>query len=308
MAFILALLLFAPAAPAVTSGSLVLNSYHTSGTTKMVVSPAGVVNELSSASIDGWPQYFFAPSPDRIFLSSLDLVELSVNGAWTFSNFYWPWPRGRAVAGMAPMNNGDYLIAQPWTQSFGAGIIRVNAQGSVVATYALPVEFVFEGMPVGPYHIELLSDQCTVMYVAAATLEELHLVRRHDICTRQELSPFAELAPSFGEINAVRQLPGGDILVATDEAVLRYSPDGALLVTYPYPARYFALTPNASGFWAVEDIRGVLTQTYIRRIDFADPTVVAFEADIGPSHGLNGFAVVSEWRASAAKRSRAARR
>jgi hypothetical protein len=152
---------------------------------------------------------------------------------------------------IAPMRSGNFLIAESWNErAHGAKLIEFNLHG-VVAEYPFPeLVDVANSRVLGAEHVELLADQCTVLYTNGSDDPAGNRVRRLNICTRQPEPDFATLlaGPYAG---AIRQLPDGDVLVANGAAILRFSPAGSLLRTYPLEgATHIALTPDGSAFWA----------------------------------------------------------
>lgn len=197
---------------------------------------------------------------------------------------------------IAPMRSGNFLVPE----RSGSKLFEFNPRG-VVTEYAFP----------GATHIELLADQCTLLYTRGENDAAVH---RFNICTRQSLSDFAALQPGQ-YAGMIRQLPNGDVLVANGNAVLHFTQGGSQLRSYPLPnVTHIALTPDASSFWAggVYENAGEL-----RRVELQSPFLTRGPVPLG-NPGMQSIyvqveatdlVVVGEWRASAARqpRSRSAR-
>lgn len=201
---------------------------------------------------------------------------------------------------IAPMRSGNFLIAESWNErAHGAKLIEFNLHG-IVAEYPFPeVVDVANNSVLGAEHIELLADQCTVLYTTGEDDPAGNRVRRLNICTRQPQPDFAAL-PAGRYAGAIRQLPNGDVLVANGAAVLRFSPQGSLLRTYPLEGvTHIALTADGAAFWAA----GVeLDVAKLVRLDL-DGSATAARLGNPASESLyapleiNDLVVVGEWRA-----------
>ena len=192
---------------------------------------------------------------------------------------------------IAPMRSGHFLV--PEGSMAGAKLIEFTLNGRVR-------EIAFPN-GIGAEHIELLGDQCTLLYGVA------NRVARMNICTGAALSDFATLSAPAG---AIRQLPSRDVVVADGSAVLQFTADGALLRSYPFAGvTHVALTPDGSAFWAAAVVAG---KAELRRYDGGTRDVPI--GNPGMSDGfvptaVDDLVVVGEWRAAALPkpRSRAAR-
>ncbi|HJQ40144.1 MAG TPA: hypothetical protein VKB93_23615 [Thermoanaerobaculia bacterium] len=197
---------------------------------------------------------------------------------------------------IAPMRSGNFLVPE----IHGTKLIEFNARG-VVTEYAFP----------GATHIELLADQCTLLYTRGDGDAAVH---RFDLCARKSLPDFAALQPGQ-YAGSIRQLPNGDVLVANGNAVLHFTQAGSLLRSYPLPnVTRIALTPDASAFWAA----GVYANAgELRRVELQSPFLAHEPVPLGNPGSQSIYiqveatdlVVVGEWRASAAAqpRGRAAR-
>jgi hypothetical protein len=194
---------------------------------------------------------------------------------------------------VAPMRSGHFLVPERSNdRARSAKLIEFNVQGRV-AEYRFP-EVVENDRAIGAEHIELLADECTLLYGAG------NRVARFNICTRQAESDFATL--SAGEsAGSIRQLPNGDVLVASGSAVLQFTTAGALLRSYPFlGVTHLALTPDGAAFWAggvfadKAELRlyenGSARTITLGNPGMVDPSVPAAASDL---------VVVGEWRAGA---------
>ena len=197
-----------------------------------------------------------------------------------------------AMTEIAPMRSGNFLVA-------GEKLIEFNTRGRV-AEHALPQRAEF---------LELLADQCTVLYSAG------RVVHRFDRCTGESGGDFATML--FDEnAGSIRALPDGDVLVANALGVLRYSPAGVFRSMYLAPGvTHIALTPDATEFLAGGTLDG---RPFLDRFALTD---VVPEQDIPLGNpGMQSLpvpervtelVVAGEWRASspppAPSRTRSAR-
>ena len=194
---------------------------------------------------------------------------------------------------IAPMRSGHFLVPERSNdRARGAKLIEFNVQGRV-AEYRFP-EVVENDRAIGAEHIELLADECTLLYAAG------NRVARFNICTRQAESDFAAL--SAGEsAGSIRQLPNGDVLVASGSAVLQFTAAGALLRGYPFlGVTHLALTPDGAAFWAAGVFAGkaelrLYENGGARTITLGNPGMVDPSVPVAASD----LVVVGEWRAGA---------
>lgn len=235
----------------------------------------------------------FAPEPERVLVTTTARAVYVVRNGVTAESI-----RGlelQSPGEIVPMRSGDLLVAETATVHTRPRIVQIDPAGRIVRDRTL-TDVPMEGMATfyGVAHMELLSDQCTVVW-NSTDLGFLRLrtesvrVRRYDICTGTTLPDLFSL-PWDSEPGSLRQLPGGDLLIASGNDVRRYALDGTLRATYPIPAQAVALTPDATGFWASN-------RYYVYRVDFASPQLIAAQFPIEGRLGL-GIAVVGEWRAS----------
>ena len=183
---------------------------------------------------------------------------------------------------IAPMRSGNFLV--PENAAF-AKLIEFNVQGRVA-------EIPFPN-GIGAEHIELLGDQCTLLYGVA------NRVARMNICTGPAMTDFATLAA--GETaGSIRALPGGDVLVASGNAIVQFTAGGALLRMYPFAGvTHIALTPDASGFYAAGVSAGKATLRFYgapREIPIGNPGMT----DAYVPQRADDLVVVGEWRAATA--------
>jgi len=183
---------------------------------------------------------------------------------------------------IAPMRPGLYLV--PELGAKNAKLIAFTLQGRI-AEYPFP-------NGIGAEHIELLADQCTLLYGLG------NRVARMNLCTGQALADFATLAA--GQMaGAIRKTPNGDVLVADGSQVLRFNAGGALLMTYPFAGvTHVALTPDGTSFWAAGVNAGVAElRSYGagNDIPIGNPEMTSATTPLE----ANDLVVVGEWRAAA---------
>jgi hypothetical protein len=323
LAVMLALSLAVPAAAQLLPpGTLLLQSYVVDEQRQAHYSinalpPRGSVTQLLFVGgSDGWGETFVAPAADRIFRFTFETIWLTTD-RWRSPETARLFYRGSTnIDAMVPMRSGHYLVAEVSNAAPVGKLVELDANGAIVGTH--PLSF---GNPQGPMPyvvaMELLADQCTLVYTGRAPRDdEAHHIRRYDICTRQQLPELTTIPFSFSEeIYAVRQLPGGDFLFGGETEVRRTTRDGFPVAAYPFSGRWLSLTPDASGFWFanVDFSNNPPAPARIGRVDFSNPHAVAYEPHLGVVHGVNGFTVIGEWRASTgqlppAPKSRSARR
>src|SRR6185437_4452601 len=124
-------------------------------------------------------------------------------------------------------------------------------------------------------------------------------VRRTNICGGVAGPDFASL-PDGDIAGAIRQMPGGEVLVAGGNAVFQFTSAGALLRAYPMSSvTHIALAPEGATFWAagVDEAGG-----FLRHVD---PRGVSAESiplgnpgmrSITVPQDVSELVVVSEWR------------
>lgn len=180
------------------------------------------------------------------------------------------------------MRSGNFLVAQ------NGSLLEFNARG-VVAQHRLPGS---------ASHIELLADQCTLLYSGG------NRVAQFNICTNEPLPDFVVLR-NGAEAGAIRQLPNADVLVADGVAVERFTRDGKLLSMFPFiGVTHIALSVDGLSFWgaAVDGERAYLRHfeldtTATETIPLEDPPP-AMTSTV--PFAIDDLVVVGEWRASAA--------
>jgi hypothetical protein len=204
---------------------------------------------------------------------------------------------------IAPMRSGNLLVAERSADAArGARLIEFNLQARV-ADFTFPQLLdPMTNRALGAMHIELLADQCTVLYTLGNDDPAGYSVRRLNICTQQPQPDFASLVAGEYE-GAIRQLPNGDVLVANGTSILRFSAQGSLLRSYEFPGgTHLALTPDGSDFWAAGVALGTENLWYFDpSTPDGHPKVVQFG---GPGYrgpvplDISDLVVVGEWRAA----------
>jgi len=209
---------------------------------------------------------------------------------------------------IAPRKSGNFLVAERSNDSVrGAKLIEFNLLGKV-AEHAFPMLIdPASGRALGAAHIELLADDCTLLYTLGNDTVANNRVLRFDICTGQALSDFATL--TAGQYaGSIRQLPNGDILVANGVAVLQFTADGRLLRSFPFPGvTHVALTPDGKQFW-IANVELEAEIAHLYRIDPGTPDGSPQPIMIGNPGSdsiylpleITNLNVIGEWRAASA--------
>ncbi len=98
----------------------------------------------------------------------------------------------------------------------------------------------------GARHIELLADQCTLLYTTGDDL----FVHRMNVCSGDAQSDFTTLWPGQ-KAGVVRQLANRDVLVAAGEWIAQFHQDGTFVRGHPLDgAMVIALSTDGRSFWA----------------------------------------------------------
>jgi len=198
---------------------------------------------------------------------------------------------------IAALRGGRFLVAErSATPARGAKLIEFNV-GGIMAEHDFPANIVGD-VAVGAAHIEVLADQCTVLYTTGDMDPRGNRVRRMNICTNAAMSDFASLLPSQ-YAGAIRRLPGGDVLVADGVAVLRFNADGDLAQSYEFPGvTHVALSSDGNSFYAA----GVDTdRASFRHYDISEQSIMLGNPEMSSSsipQRINDLVTVGEWRAA----------
>jgi len=181
--------------------------------------------------------------------------------------------RDAELTEIVPMRSDNFLVAEREGK-----LIEFNLAGRIVA------EHPFDGAT----HVELLADQCTVLYTKGD-----RRVRRFNVCRDLPLSDFAELATNAGSI---RQLPHGDVIVASESSVYQFTRAGAIVRTWPYPGlTHLALTRDGDAFWGAGTVDGAPQLLRFDVTSFEAPAALAFtERDV--TGAVTDLVVADEWR------------
>jgi hypothetical protein len=236
---------------------------------------------------DGVYHYFEEPGKgyDDIFADDTDLSEI------------------------APARAGRYLVAERWNDpARGAKLIEFDLQGRV-AEYRFPA-IISGDRALGAAHIELLADQCTVLYTLGNDDPTGNRVHRLNICTNEPQTDFASLVAGR-YAGAIRQLPGGDVLVANGSAILRFTSQGSLVRSDQCPGvTHLALSVDGTTFWAgavnldKAELREFDLDGTSRSIPLGNPEMQSASAPLD----VSDLVIVGEWRAGVGQRGRAVRR
>jgi hypothetical protein len=194
---------------------------------------------------------------------------------------------------IAPLRGDRFLVA-----TREAKLIELDLRGRIADFH----------LPGGAQHIEALGNDCTVLYTTGADAR----VRRLNICGGSADADFGSL-PEGQVAGAMRQLPGGDVLVAGGSGVFHFTSGGALLRVYPMNGvTHIALSTDGATFWAAGVGGG---GGFLRQVD---PRAASAEEIALSNPGSQSIAVpievsdlvvCGEWRAAAQPiRTHAARR
>lgn len=121
-------------------------------------------------------------------------------------------------------------------------ILKFDAAGNLLQRYDVATE------DRGSDWIDLAADQQTMFYTS-----EGNTVKRFDVANNVQLSDFSTTLP--GSIAyALRLLPGGGMLVADTEVIVRLDSTGSVIQAYDAPGEdtWFALNldPDGTSFWS----------------------------------------------------------
>jgi len=209
------------------------------------------------------------------------------------------------ITEIAPARFGHYLVAEQWnTPDVGAKLIEFDF-GGVVAEHRLPTIFnAAHDRVLGANHIEELSDGCTVLYTVGPDDPNPGRVHRFNLCTGAAEADFMIPTSTLEYAGSVRQLPNGNVLVATGKSVRELKLDGVPAYEWAFESvTHLALTPDGHGFYAA----GVNQQKEDFRLYNLDsrgdpPKTIAMgnpemKSLYVPDRVLE-LEVVSEWRAA----------
>jgi hypothetical protein len=205
----------------------------------------------------------------------------------------------------APMRSGNFLVAERWNDlTHGASLIEFNFKG-MVRSYRFPdVIDSAHKRALGARHIELLADNCTLLYTLGDDDANGNRVRRMNLCTGLPQTDFATL-PAGQYAGSIRQLQNGNVLVADGSAVLQFSSEGSLLRSYQLPGvTSLALSDDGRTFWAAAVDHEQATLMHFNPA-VADGAAVSVslgnpgsQSSVVPLE-VSDLVVVDEWRASA---------
>jgi hypothetical protein len=233
---------------------------------------------------------FFSPGAHQLLFVENNTLMRSPDGTGRTSIVF---SNTAPLSEVAPMLNGNYLVGERSNDpKTGARLIEIDPHGRPVAYYVLPLEQT-SSSAVGAVHFELLEDNCTVLYDTGVLHSDWRRVRRFNICTNRAEPDFARVPDAEQTLGSIRQLPGGDVLIAAGD-VFRYSRDGVLRRSYLVRTMFIALTPDGSAFWTTDD-GGRGRESMLRRISLDDPVTVL---SVPLEQFATGLTVVGEWRAS----------
>jgi len=199
---------------------------------------------------------FFIPAPNVLIYANGRTVSV-----WDGSSHFYGEPETGTrdiftadsdLAEIAPARFGHFLVAERWnTPDVGAKLIEFNFAG-VVAEYRLPtIPDPAHNRVLGANHIEVLADGCTVLYTLGLDDPNPGRVHRFNICTGAAEADFLVPPSTLEFAGAVRQLPNGDVLVATGKSVRELTPQGVVAYEWAFEnVTHLVLTPDGLGFYA----------------------------------------------------------
>lgn len=127
-------------------------------------------------------------------------------------------------------------------QSDCDGILELDASGVLQRSFAADPE------NQGAVWIDLGNDGCTMFYTSRG-----QKVKRFNVCTNQQLADFYTL-PGDDLVHQIHVLANGDVLVASDDRILRLNPFGTVVQIYDVAGEYrlwYGVAPVGDGtFWA----------------------------------------------------------
>ncbi len=168
----------------------------------------------------------------------------------------------------------------------GSRLVRkFNPAGTLLDTFAPARE------ARGTDWIDLAADQRTLFYTS-----EGRYVKRFDLATKTQLADFNNKPMTGSFAYALRILPGGGVIVANTQTIVRMDTSGNIVQTYDAPGEdnWFAvnLDPDGQTFWS-----GNLTGGKVYRFNIATGEIVT-SWDSGKFTTLAGLAVFGEITAS----------
>lgn len=121
-------------------------------------------------------------------------------------------------------------------------VLKYDEAGNVLDRYDVAVE------RRGSDWIDLAADKCTLYYTSQGAR-----ILRYDVCSKTQLTDFVNNLPGSSSY-ALRLLPGGGLLVADTNEILRLDATGNITQRYDAPDEndWFALTldPDGTSFWS----------------------------------------------------------
>jgi outer membrane protein OmpA-like peptidoglycan-associated protein/streptogramin lyase len=137
--------------------------------------------------------------------------------------------------------SGNLYIGQA---DCGSRILKLDSSGKGITTFSVLKE------SRGSDWLDLAADQCTIYYTSQGKA-----VKRFNVCTNTQLSDFAIGLPG-SQAFALRLLPGGGLLVADQETILRLDDRGKTIQSYTASGKnyFFALNldPDGTSFWSAD--------------------------------------------------------
>jgi hypothetical protein len=216
--------------------------------------------------------------PIRHFSNDGTLLDVA---AGRFSSGSFSYKTRGTYAESCLIVNGDTMFV---SEVGGTGdILKLDLTGTQLANYDVSRSD----------WLDLAADKCTMFYS-----DEGPAIHRFDVCTNKPLTDFVSGGDHFF---ALRILPDGTVLAASNTSVKRFDPSGAQIATYTAQGekQFFALNldPDGVHFWSGGYHTGSI---YKFAIAPTAPPVLSIPAPIfsGGSGVLAGLAIFGERIAS----------
>jgi hypothetical protein len=257
------------------------------------------------------PGRFLMPRPDQVIFHYDGTMAVWNGQTRRASDPQRAWSdifKSTAMLGeIVPMRSGHFLVAEVSNDSFVPPALIEFSLAGIVASHPLPLTIDQATLrSVGPRHIELLSDQCTVLYSFGNDPDRGRRIGRFDLCRDAALEDFAMLREDESA-GAIRELPDGSILVAGRSGVIVFTRDGGRIAHHLVPgASHLALSPDGTTVWVAGVDEG---EEYLRALDVRSGALTTVALQFGSraavlERQIDDLAVVGEWRASSPRTAR----
>ena len=229
--------------------------------------PDGTLRGVLASTVLGWGEGMAFDAAGNLYLAHwrADSAGLTGNTVEKFNNL------GQSMGAV-----GNGYDCDPHTVEFDSTGIGYVGQagcrrsllkfvpGELVPRELFPAEE-FQGL----FWMDLASDDCTLFYTSLGPN-----VKRFDVCANAQLPDFNVTALPGAFTHDLRELPGGGLLVANQDVIVRLDRAGSIAQTYAGP-------PGEPTLWAGLDIVGDGTfwaanyyTSDVYRIDLASGSLV----------------------------------